>query len=109
MESVPVGSDVPAIRGRRRSVDDHGEVKPRSAHRRTRVLAALVGVVVTLYAVVALLQILVWNPEAAVPGVTAAEVWREVGTASQGPPDVSVVAVIAAGPCSRSFSSGSWR
>ncbi|MBB3158942.1 hypothetical protein FHS07_002660 [Microbacterium proteolyticum] len=85
-------------------------MKPRSAHRRTRVLAALVGVVVvTLYAVVALLQILVWNPEAAVPGLTAAEVWREVGTASQGPPNVSVVAVIAAVPCSRSFSAGSWR
>ncbi|MDQ1136210.1 hypothetical protein QE410_001009 [Microbacterium sp. SORGH_AS 1204] len=74
-------------------------MKPGSVHRRTRVITATAGLmVVTVYAVVALVQILVWNPEAAVPGLTAAEVWREVGAANQGPPNAFVVAVIAAGP-----------
>lgn len=74
-------------------------MKSRSAQRRSRVLTALVGlVVVTAYAVVALVQILVWNPEAAVPGLSAAEVWREVGAADQGPPNAFVVGVIVVGP-----------
>lgn len=61
--------------------------------------AALVGVVcVVAYASVALLQILVWNPEAAVPGAAAHEVWRAVGDAGQGPPNWFVVGVIAMGP-----------
>ena len=98
MESIPVGSDVPGWMTEHRRWD-HGVMKPHSTHRRSRVLTALAGlVVVTVYAVVALLQILVWNPEAAVPGLTAAEVWSEVGTANQGPPGAFVVAVIAAGP-----------
>jgi len=58
-----------------------------------------VGVVATVvYAIVALLQILVWNPEAAVPGSAAADVWRAVGEAHQGPPNAFVVGVIAMGP-----------
>ncbi len=74
-------------------------MQPALAPRRTRVLVAAAGLtVVTVYAIVALAQILVWNPEAAVPGLTAAEVWREVGAVNQGPPNGFVVAVIAAGP-----------
>lgn len=60
---------------------------------------ALAGVVAACaYAAVALLQILVWNPEAAVPGLTADEIWRQVGQAQQGPPNAFVVGVIALGP-----------
>ncbi len=80
-------------------------MQPALAPRRTRVLVAAAGLtVVTVYAIVALAQILVWNPEAAVPGLTAAEVWREVGAVNQGPPNGFVVAVIAAGPASASSS-----
>ncbi|MFJ4038326.1 hypothetical protein ACIPVB_09575 [Microbacterium sp. NPDC090007] len=60
---------------------------------------AIAGVVAVLaYAAVALVQILVWNPEAAVPGLGADEIWRQVGQANQGPPNAFVVSVIAMGP-----------
>ncbi|WP_133177893.1 hypothetical protein [Microbacterium testaceum] len=69
------------------------------SRRSVLVWAALTGVVVVCaYAVVALVQILVWNPEAAVPGLTADEIWRQVGEAQQGPPNAFVVGVIALGP-----------
>lgn len=74
-------------------------MQPAVAPRRSRVLVAAAGLtVVTVYAIIALVQILVWNPEAAVPDLTAAEVRREVGAANQGPPNGFVVAVIAVGP-----------
>ncbi|KQR86451.1 hypothetical protein [Microbacterium sp. Leaf179] len=70
-----------------------------STTRLPTLIAALSGVVaVCAYAGVALLQILVWNPEAARPGLTAAQVWAEVGAANQGPPGAFVVGVIAIGP-----------
>lgn len=62
-------------------------------------MVAVAGVVaITAYAGVALMQILVWNPEAAVPGLTADEVWRGVGAANQGPPNAFVIGVLAVGP-----------
>lgn len=77
----------------------HGPVTPESETRPSTLVAALAGVVATVaYASVALLQILVWNPEAAVPGSAAADVWRAVGEANQGPPNAFVVGVIAMGP-----------
>lgn len=69
------------------------------SRRSVLVRTALTGVVVVCaYAAVALVQILVWNPEAAVPGMTADEIWRQVGEAQQGPPNAFVVGVIALGP-----------
>ncbi|MCJ1708744.1 hypothetical protein [Microbacterium sp. VKM Ac-2923] len=63
------------------------------------VMVAVTGVVAIIaYAGVALMQILVWNPEAAVPGLSADEVWREVGAANQGPPNAFVIGVLAVGP-----------
>ena len=77
----------------------HGPVVPESVSRPSSLVAASTGVVVVaVYASIALLQILVWNPEAAVPGFTAHAVWRAVEEADQGPPNGFVVAIIALGP-----------
>lgn len=76
-------------------VHQHGEMSTR----RTTVLIATAGLLaVCAYAAVALMQILVWNPEAAVPGLTADQIWAEVAAAQQGPPGVLVVGIVVFGP-----------
>jgi hypothetical protein len=62
-------------------------------------LVCLVGsVVIIAYAVLALIQILVLNPQAAVPGMSLDEIWQEVFR-SQGIADPFVVTlVLALGP-----------
>ena len=62
-------------------------------------LIALIGTgLVSAYALVAGLQILVWNPQAAVPGMALDEIWRVTAESQGGFDRVIVPILLAIGP-----------